>query len=79
MIRSTFSTTTMASSTTIPIARIKPKRVIILSENPNASMIPNVPINEIGTAITGISVALQCCSERKTTKITKIRASKSVW
>ena len=50
-----------------------------MSENPNASMIPNVPINEIGTAITGISVALQFCSERNTTKITKIRASKSVW
>ena len=78
MIRSTFSTTTMASSTTIPIARMRPNRVIMLSENPNASMIPKVPISEIGTAITGIRVARQFCRERNTTRITRTRASNKV-
>ena len=78
-MRSTASTTTMASSTTMPMARIRPSRVIMLSENPNASITPNVPISEIGTAMVGISVARQFCSERKTTRITSSRASNSVW
>ena len=77
-MRSTASTTTMASSTTMPMARIRPSRVIMLSENPNASITPNVPISEIGTAMVGMSVARQLCSERKTTRITSSSASKSV-
>jgi hypothetical protein len=32
ILRSTFSTTTMASSTTMPIARIRPNRVSVLIE-----------------------------------------------
>ena len=59
MILSTFSTTTMASSTTIPIARMRPSSVIMLRENPNASITPNVPTREIGTAMAGMTVALQ--------------------
>ena len=78
MMRSTFSTTTIASSTTIPMAKISPNKVNMLSENPNISMKPKVPIREIGTATTGISVARQLCRERKTTKITNTNASKSV-
>ena len=78
MMRSTFSTTTIASSTTIPMARIRPNKVSMLSEKPNISMKPKVPIREIGTATTGISVARQLCRERKTTKITSTSASKSV-
>ncbi len=34
--RSTFSTTTIASSTTIPIAKTIPKSVIVLIEKPRA-------------------------------------------
>ena len=79
IMRSTFSTTTMASSTTIPMARISPSSVIMLSEKPNASITPKVPISDMGTAITGISVARQFCSDRKTTRITSSSASKSVW
>ena len=78
MMRSTFSTTTMASSTTMPMARISPRSVNMLSEKPKMSMNPNVPMSEMGTATTGISVARQLCRERKTTKMTKARASKSV-
>ena len=59
MMRSTFSTTTIASSTTIPMARIRPSRVSILSEKPNTSITPKVPMSEIGTATIGMSVARQ--------------------
>ena len=76
--RSTFSTTTIASSTTIPIARIKPNKVNILSENPMISIKPNVPIKEIGTAIVGIKAARQFCKDRNTTNTTKNRASNKV-
>jgi len=75
MIRSTFSTTTMASSTTIPMARIKPNKVIVFKEKPKASMTPKVPIKEIGTATIGMMVARQFCKVRNTTKITKNKAS----
>ena len=78
MIRSTFSTTTIASSTTIPIARISPSKVIMFSENPNMSMTPKVPINEIGTAMAGTNVALTFCNERNTTRMTRKRASNNV-
>ncbi len=78
MMRSTFSTTTMASSTTMPIARMSPNRVSMLSEKSNTSITPNVPMSDIGTAMTGISVARQLCSDRNTTRITSSRASKKV-
>ena len=75
MMRSTFSTTTMASSTTMPIARISPSSVSMLSEKPKTSITPKVPISEMGTATIGMSVARQLCSERKTTRITSSSAS----
>ena len=37
-----------------------------------------VPINETGTAIIGMSVALQFCRKRKTTRMTSNIASNSV-
>ena len=76
MMRSTFSTTTIASSTTIPMARIRPSSVIMFSENPKTSITPKVPISEIGTI--GMSVARQFCNERKTTRITSSNASNRV-
>jgi hypothetical protein len=78
MMRSTFSTTTIASSTTIPMARIRPSSVIMFSENPKTSITPKVPISEIGTATIGMSVARQFCNERKTTRITSSNASNRV-
>ena len=77
-MRSTFSTTTIASSTTIPIAKIKPSKVSMFSENPMTSMNPNVPIKEMGTAMVGIKAARQFCKERKTTRMTRKRASNRV-
>ena len=58
MILSTFSTTTIASSTTIPMASMRPSNVIMFREKPKISITPKVPIREIGTAIAGTSVAL---------------------
>ena len=78
MMRSTFSTTTMASSTTSPMASTSPSRVRMFSEKPKISMKPNVPIKEIGTAMVGISVARQLCRERNTTTITRNKASNRV-
>ena len=37
MLRSTFSTTTMASSTTMPMASTRPNSVRVLIEKPNSS------------------------------------------
>ena len=68
----------MASSTTIPMARISPRRVIIFREKPNTSMTPKVPIRDIGTAIAGTKVDLTFCNDRNTTKITSISASNKV-
>ena len=46
MLRSTFSTTTIASSTTMPIASTRPNSVIRLIEKPSASMPANVVISD---------------------------------
>ena len=47
IIRLTFSTTTIASSTTSPIARTRASKVIIFILNPTARRNAKVPINEI--------------------------------
>ncbi len=62
----------------MPMARIRPRRVSMLSEKPNISITPKVPTSEIGTAMTGMSVVRQFCSERNTTRITSTSASKNV-
>ena len=59
--RSTFSTTTMASSTTRPMASTMPSRLSMLSENPAFCMIASVAISETGMAMVGISVVRQLC------------------
>jgi len=58
IILSVFSITIIASSTTRPIARINPKRVKRLIENPKRYIPANVPIRETGIARAGIIVAL---------------------
>ena len=78
MMRSTFSSTTIASSTTMPIASTMPNSVSVLIENPNASMAASVPISDTGTASIGMSVARQFCRNRKTTANTSSIASTSV-
>ena len=56
MIRSTFSTTTIASSTRIPMASTIPNMVSTLIEKPSTSIVANVPISATGTTRVGISV-----------------------
>ena len=41
-------------------------------------MTPNVPTSEMGTAMTGMRVDRQFCSDRNTTTMTSSRASKKV-
>ncbi len=56
MIRSTFSTTTMASSTRMPIARTMPNMVIMFTENPSRYITISVPSRHTGTTMDGIRV-----------------------
>ena len=56
MIRSTFSTTTMASSTTMPITSTMPNMVRTLIEKPIASSVAKVPSKATGTTMVGIRV-----------------------
>ena len=64
MFREVFSTTTMASSTTIPIARIRPKSVSMFSEKPAASSTANVASSDTGMVIVGTRVARKFCMNR---------------
>ena len=78
MLRSTFSTTTMASSTTMPIARTSPKSVTMFIEKPNSGITAKVPMSDTGIAMRGIKVALQLCKKTKTTSTTRKNASNRV-
>ncbi len=78
IFRSTFSITTIASSTTMPIASTMPNSVSILIEKPSASMPMKVPMIDTGTARTGISVARRLCRKTNTTITTSTSASKNV-
>ena len=60
---STASTTTIASSTTSPIASTRPKSDSVLMEKPSSGKITNVPTSDTGTARTGISVAREALQE----------------
>ena len=77
--RSTFSTTTMASSTTMPMASTRPKSVRLLSENFAAAMTAKVPTTATGTATSGITAARQLCRKTSTTMATRTTASRNVW
>ena len=78
MYRSTFSTTTIASSTTIPIASTRPNSVSVLIENPSKYRKAKVPTTDTGTAISGMTEARQVCRNRITTRTTRTTASKRV-
>jgi hypothetical protein len=56
MMRSTFSTTTMASSTTMPITSTMPNMVSTLMEKPSASSVAKVPSSATGTTSVGMTV-----------------------
>src|SRR3954462_1305425 len=76
--RSTFSTTTIASSTTMPIASTMPNSDRLFSENPTAFMTASVPISDTGTANSGMIVARQVWRNTSTTSTTRSVASISV-
>ncbi len=78
MLRSTFSITTIASSTTMPMASTRPNSVSMLMEKPSAAMPAKVPMIDTGTASTGMSVTRKLCRKRYTTSTTSISASKKV-
>ncbi len=75
MMRSTFSTMTMASSLRMPIATTIANSDNRLIDMPNASRPRQVPINEIGTTSVGSSIARQLCRNSSTTMETMIIAS----
>ena len=79
MIRSTFSTTTIASSTTIPIASTRPNRVRRLIEKPSASMPAKVVTSATTIATAQMSVVRRLCRKRYTTSTTRNTATISVW
>ena len=78
MMRSTFSTTTIASSTTMPIASTNAKSEIVFSVMPIINKKAKVPIKETGIATAGISVALALPRKMKTTDITRMNVRISV-
>ncbi len=63
MCRSTFSITTMASSTTNPVASVIPNSVSVLIENPNNFTKMKVPINDTGMVIAGMNVLRKSCKK----------------
>ena len=64
MLRSTFSHTTIASSTTMPIASTRPNSVSRLIEKPSASMPVNVAISAITIATLQMIVVRKLCRNR---------------
>ena len=77
-LRSTFSTTTIASSTTMPIASTRPNSESVLREKPSADSTAKVPISDTGMARIGMIEARQVCRNRMTTRTTSATASKIV-
>ena len=75
----TASTTTMASSTTMPMASTRPNIDSVLTENPSIGKKMNVPISETGIVISGMIVARMFCRKMKTTSVTRISASTKVF
>ncbi len=73
--RSTFSTTTIASSTTMPTASTNPKSVRLLIEKPSAAITAKVPTSDIGIAMMGMIAGRQPCKNTSTTMTTSTMAS----
>ena len=79
MCRSMFSTTTIASSTTMPMASTMPKRVSVLIEKPKIFTKANVPMSDTGMVSAGMMVLRQFCRNRNITSTTSTSASASVF
>ena len=68
--REMFSMTTIASSTTKPVAMVSAIRERLSMLYPNRYITPNVPTSETGTATLGMSVARGLRRNRNTTRMT---------
>ena len=79
MTRSTFSTTTMASSTSRPMASTRPNMESVLMLKPSAAIRPKVPSSTTGMAIAGMIVARQFCRKSSITRTTSAMPSSSVF
>jgi len=79
MGRMTASTTTIASSTTIPMASTSPNIESVFTEKPSIGKKMKVPMSETGTVSSGISVARRFWRKMKTTSVTRITASTNMW
>ena len=77
MRRAMFSSITIASSTTKPVAMVSAIRVRLLSENPASSITPKVATSDSGTAIEGMIVAGTVRRNTKVTSTTRPIASSS--
>lgn len=75
--RAIFSMTTMASSTTKPVAMTRAMRVRLLSEKPARCMTPSDPTSERGTARAGMSVARPLRKNSQITPMTRPMESSS--
>ncbi|MNQ70913.1 hypothetical protein D3C85_855660 [compost metagenome] len=71
MCREMFSSTTMASSTTRPVAMISAISDRLFSEKPSRCMAAKLPTSDTGTASAGISAARQRPRKASTTRITR--------
>ena len=78
MMRSTFSMTTIASSTTMPIASTMPNSVSWLIVKPMIHMPRNVPSSATGITSVGMIVARKFCRKISMTRKTSTIASISV-
>ena len=72
------STTTMASSTTMPIASTMANKVDRLTEKPIAAIAAKAPMMVTGTVVAGTSIARQSCRNTRMTIRTSTAASMSV-
>ena len=66
-----FSMTTMASSTTNPVASVIPKSVRVLMEKPSNLIKAKVPISETGIVTAGMMVERQSSRNTKMTRMTR--------
>ena len=73
-----FSSTTMESSTTKPIASTRASMVSELIEKPNKAIIEKVPINATGMVTSGMMEARKVRRKKKITNATNTTASRIV-
>ena len=78
MWRWMFSSTTMASSTTRPMASTMASRVRVLMEKPISAIRAKAPISDTGMVTSGISVARRERRNRKMISTTSTTASQMV-